>query len=196
MKTKIGVMGSAQGPSIESDSYLEKAQDIWRAIAEADCILVNGACPWLPNEAAKGAKEKGGFVLWISPAFSEKEHVAEYKSPNWFYDFILFTWMWLMERDILNIRSSDAIIVVWGWIGTLNEFTVAYDEGKIVGILEWSWGVSNHIEEIVHMCDRKLDERVIIEADPKLLVKKVIEAVNTLPRMTYEDERVLYWDAQ
>ncbi len=192
MKTKIGVMGSAQWPSIESNDYLDKAQDIGRAIAEADCILVNGACPGLPDEAAKGAKEKWWFVLGVSPAFSEEEHINSYKSPKENYDLIFFTGMWLMERDILNIRSSDAIIVVGWGIGTLNEFTVAYDEGKIVGILKGSGGVSNHIKDIVKMCDREIDERIIIESNPKLLVKKVLEAVNTLPKMIYEDERIIY----
>lgn len=194
MKIRIGVMGSAQGPSIENQSNIQKAIETGRYIAEADCILVNGACPGLPDDAAKGAHEIGGMVMGISPAFSEKEHTQSYKSPHDNYDIILYTGMGLMERDIVNIRSSDAIIIIGGGIGTLNEFTVAFDEGKVVGVLVGSGGVSDNIKEIVKMCNREMTEAIIFESDPKILVQKVLEAIKTLPHPTEEDERIVKGD--
>ncbi|MFH0820575.1 MAG: hypothetical protein V1908_02265 [Candidatus Peregrinibacteria bacterium] len=191
MKIKIGVMGSASGPTSESQKNIKKAIELGHYIAGAGCILVNGACPGLPDQAAFGAHQAGGFVMGVSPAFSEKEHSEHYKSPREYYDVLLYTGMGLMERDILNIRSSDAIIIVGGGIGSLNEFTVAYDEGKVIGILTESGGLSNHIPEILRMCDRALNEKILFDSDPQTLVKKVLEAIKNIPQPVLEDERIV-----
>lgn len=191
MKLKIGVMGSASGPTIESQESIRKAIELGHHIAHAGCILVTGACPGLPDQAAFGAHQAGGFVMGVSPAFSQREHTERYKSPQEYYDVLLYTGMGLMERDIINIRSSDAIIIVGGGIGSLNEFTVAYDEGKIVGILTETGGISGHIPEILKMCDRNLNEKILFDSDPEALVHKIIQAVHEVPQPMFEDERVL-----
>lgn len=191
MKLKIGVMGSASGPTIESQETIRKAIEVGHHIAQAGCILVTGACPGLPDQAAFGAHQAGGFVIGVSPAFSMKEHTERYKSPSDYYDVLLYTGMGLMERDILNIRSSDAIIIVGGGIGSLNEFTVAYDEGKVIGILTESGGLSNHIPEILKMCDREMNERIISCSDPKTLVQNVIRTIHEVVQPVFEDERVV-----
>lgn len=190
MKLRIGVMGSAQGPTIENQENIKKAIELGHYIAKSNCILVNGACPGLPDEAAYGAHQAGGFVMGISPAFSEKEHIEKYKSPYEYYDAILYTGMGLMERDIVNIRSSDAIILLGGGVGTLNEFTVAYDEGKVVGVLTGSGGVSNHIEEILAICDREINEKIVFDSDPRTLLEKVLIAIKMQPQPVTEDQRV------
>lgn len=192
MKLKIGVMGSAQGPAIAQDVNKIKAKQVGKAIAEHDCILVNGACPGLPHDAAIGAKKAGGFVLGISPAFSLVEHIKKYHSPDEkYYDIILFTAKGLMERDITNIRSSDAVILIGGGIGTLNEFTVAFDEGRFVGVLTDTNGISDHIPEIVRFSNRELGDRVIFDSDPEKLVARLVDAVKNGKRMIVEDQRVV-----
>jgi len=191
MKLRIGVMGSAQGPMIENQDNIRKSIELGHYIAEKNCILVNGACPGLPDEAAYGCHQAGGTVLGISPAFSEKEHVEKYKSPHENYDIIIYTALGLMERDIINIRSSDAIILLGGGVGTLNEFTVAYDEGKVIGVLTGSGGVSDHIKDIVKICHREITDNIVFESDPKALLDKVLEALKKNPQPTMEDERVI-----
>ena len=191
MKLRIGVMGSAQGPTIENQENIRKSIELGTYIAKADCILVNGACPGLPDEAAYGCHKVGGLTMGVSPAFSEKEHVEKYKSPRDYYDIILYTGLGLMERDIINIRSSDAIILLGGGVGTLNEFTVAFDEGKVIGVLEGSGGVSNHIPEIVKICHREMSENIVFDSDPKKLLDKVLEAIKKQPNPEAEDERVI-----
>lgn len=190
MKYRIGVMGSAQGPTIKVQETVKKAIEVGQEIAKADCILVNGACPGLPDEAAFGAKNAGGLTMGISPAFSLKEHTDKYKSPDENLDVILFTGMGLMERDLVNIRSSDAIIILGGGVGTLNEFTVAFDDEKVVGVLAGTGGVSDHIPQILEICDRQMEDYVIIDSDPKRLVDKVVEHLNTGYHPIEEDERV------
>ncbi len=190
MKLRIGVMGSAQGPTIQNQESIRKSIEMGEAIAKADCILVNGACPGLPDEAAYGAHKAGGMVMGVSPAFSEKEHIENYKSPHEYYDIIIYTGLGLMERDIINIRSSDAIILLGGGVGTLNEFTVAYSEGKTVGVLTDTGGVSDHIDEILKICNREVNGRVVFDNDPNKLLEKVLDKLLKQPQPRTEDERV------
>lgn len=188
-KIKLGVMGSASGHLLDVPEYNEKAYELGRQIALHQCILVNGACPGLPNESAKGAKDEGGFVFGVSPAYSQHEHVHEYRSPIT-HDFILYTGMGFMERDIINIRSTDATIFVGGGIGSLNEFTIAFNEQRPVGILTESGGISNHIPEILKMCNLSMTESLILENDPKKLVETMIETIKLHPHPRQEDNRV------
>jgi len=183
-------MGSAQGPTLKVQENIKKSIMIGQEIARADCILVNGACPGLPDEAAYGAKNVGGLTMGISPAFSEHEHTKKYKSPSENYDIILYTGMGLMERDLINIRSSDAIIILGGGIGTLNEFTVAFDEGKVIGVLTGTGGVSNHVEKVLEICGRKMEDYVVFDSDPKTLIQKVLDKLNNSERPKFEDERI------
>src|SRR5438093_12370710 len=46
-----------------------------------------------------------------------------------------------MGREITNIRSCDIVVIVGGRIGTLGEFAIAYDEGRLIGVLT---GRRNH----------------------------------------------------
>lgn len=190
MKYRIGVMGSASGPTLRSQIAVKKAIETGIFIAENNCILVNGACPGLPDEAAFGAKHAGGLTMGISPAFSEKEHTELYKSPNENYDIIIYTGMGLMERDIINIRSSDAIILLGGGVGTLNEFTVAYDEGKVIGVLTETGGVADNIPLILEICGRKMENYIIFESDPRKLVEKILATLSSREGPMTEDERV------
>lgn len=188
-KTRIGVMGSSFGTILEDPLALKKAYELGRQIALQNCILINGACPGFPDEAARGAKQENGIVFGISPAYSKKEHEMEYRSPT-HHDFILYTGMGFMERDIINIRSVDAIAIVGGGVGTLNEFTIAYDEERPIGILANSGGISNHIPEILTMCQRELTDWIIIEEDPKILIEKLIKLSKTYNYPAHEDSRV------
>ena len=190
MKYRIGVMGSATGPPIRVQETITKSVMVGQEIARADCILVNGACRGLPDEAAFGAKNAGGMTMGISPAFSLKEHTEKYKSPEDNLDIIVFTGLGLMERDLINIRSSDAIIVIGGGVGTLNEFAVAFAEEKVVGVLTGTGGVSDHIPEILSICGRKMEDFVLFDSDPKALVQKVVERLKTVGSSVIKDQRV------
>ncbi len=190
-KHRIGVMGSAQGPSIVQKENTELAMKIGAEIAKSGNILLNGACPGLPNDAAIAAKKEGGFVMGVSPAFSRKEHIDKFSSPVDPYDMILYTGQGLMYRDIANIRFSDAIIVLGGGMGTLNEFSVAFDEGRYVGVLTSTTGISQHIKNIIKQANREEGGRVFYDDDPKKLVAKIIHALEHGPRVTTEDERIV-----
>ncbi len=190
MKLKIGIIGSASGPQIEDPRAIAMAREMGREIGKRGYILINGACPGIPDEAAVAAKKEGGMIIGISPAFSEYEHVNEYMSPH-HHDIIIFTGQGFMERDIINIRSCDAIIVISGGIGTLNEFTIAYDEGRPIGVLTNSGGISTSIPHIVEeLCERKIPPNMVLDEDPKTLLDKLEVAIKTYPLPIHQDGRV------
>jgi len=173
MKVQIGVMGSAGG-SI-SDAELELAHRVGRRIAERGCTIVTGACPGLPHAAVLGATESGGPSLGISPALSREEHVNVYGSPLQPYTTMVFTGSGLMGRETHNIHSSDFVLFVGGRSGTLGEFCIAYDEGKLIGILTHSGGISDQFVPIAQLVNKNTGSILISDDGPEALVDRCLE---------------------
>lgn len=172
MKLKIGVMGSATGRLFRE--HLKTAYELGRAIAENDCITITGACPGLPLSSAKGAAAAGGLVIGISPALSEWEHINRYRSPIEFHDVIVYTGSGLMGREVVNIRSSDIVIIIGGRSGTLGEFSIAYDEGKLIGVLLGTGGITSEIRHIVKIVKKRTGANLMYYRNPHILVPKLI----------------------
>jgi len=172
MTLKVGVMGGAS--DVASPVHMEKAHALGQAIADHGCILVTGGCPGLPLAAACGAKQRGGLVLGISPAGNLKEHVERYESPTEFHDIMVFTGAGLMGREVINIRSSDIVVILGGRSGTLGELAIAYDEGKLIGVVTAMGGISAIVPEIIAACGKQTGARVIYEADPRSLVEELL----------------------
>jgi len=173
MNVQIGVMGSAGGPI--SDAELALARRIGQRIAEKGCTIVTGACPGLPHAAALGAHEMGGPSLGVSPALSREEHVNVYGSPLQPYTTMVFTGSGLMGRETHNIHSSDFVIFVGGRSGTLGEFAIAYDEGKLIGILRNSGGISNEFGGIAKMVNKATGSILIEDDDPERLIDRCLD---------------------
>ena len=73
-------------------------------------------------------------------------------------------------------RSTDAVIVICGRIGTLNEFTVAFEDQKPTGVLEGTGGAADMLREILEKAHRG-PGKVVFDRDPARLLKKVMEMV-------------------
>ncbi len=172
MKLKIGVMGSASG--VLSSKNRLKAYQLGRAIAESNCVCITGAAPGYPFEAARGATEAGGVVVGISPGLSRWEHQHKYRSPVEFHEVLIYTGSGLMGREVVNIRSSDIVVIVGGRSGTLGEFSIAYDEGKLVGVLLGTGGITSQIKYILRVIKKQTGSRVIYDTEPERLVKKLL----------------------
>lgn len=178
MKLKIGVMGSAGGECTAHGRSLAFA--LGQAIGQADCYMVTGGCPGLPLEAARGTKAVGGLVIGISPGLSLDEHIHKYDSPIEAHDLLIFTGSGLMGREVVNIRSSDIVIIIGGSSGTFGELAIAYDEGKLIGILQGSGGISETAADILAACKKETGARVLYESDPNRLVTKLLDVYRTV----------------
>lgn len=109
VQLRIGVMGSEGGESVPG--MVDSCQRPGRDCLEADAVCSTGACPGVPHEVVLGAKSASGHVVGILPAVSLKEHVERYGSPYQEYDVLIFTGLGLMGRELVNIHSSDIVIV-------------------------------------------------------------------------------------
>jgi len=173
VRIQIGVMGSAGG--VITEEQLQLARRIGRRIAERGCVIVTGACPGLPHAAVLGAHEAGGASLGVSPARSREEHVGVFESPLDPYTAIVFTGSGLMGRETHNIHSSDLVVFVGGRSGTLGEFAIAYDEGKLIGVLRNSGGISNDFDYIAKLVEKQTGAMLIEDDDPERLVDTCLD---------------------
>ena len=180
-KTVIGVMGASANDGLtesEASRLQQLAEELGAAIADAGCFLVTGATTGLPDRVAQAFRKRGGFALGISPAENRHEHVKRYGLPEAGADLIVYTGFGYKGRNVINIRSADVVIIFGGATGTLNEFTIAYDEGKIVGVLEGSGGVADHLGEIIAFCQKPTSGTVIFHCDPGELVLECLRILN------------------
>lgn len=173
VQIRIGVMGSAGG-DIEP-AVAESCRRLGRAIAAHGCCLLTGACPGIPHQVVCAAKDAGGHVVGISPASSLKEHVDTYQSPYHEYDVLIFTGLGLMGRELINIHSSDIVIVVSGRSGTLGEFAIAYEEGKLIGVLTGTGGITTALPILEANLSKRTGSEVMYESDPQALVDRLLE---------------------
>jgi hypothetical protein len=174
LRITVGVMGSAGGRL--GEAVLQKAFEMGRQIALRGCVLVTGACPGLPHQAVKGAKSAKGIVVGISPALNFEEHCMKYHSPYEGYDALVYTGSGLMGREIENIRSCDLVVFMGGRSGTLGEFAIAYDEGKVIGVLRGTGGIADRMEIIVDLIQKQTGSQIVYSLEPADLLGKLIAA--------------------
>lgn len=172
---KIGVSGSADTSYSGLDAF-EKAKEVGREIALNGGIITTGATTGFPMYAAMGAKDECGFSIGFSPASSEQEHLQVYKLPLDYMDVVMYTGFGYSGRDLLFVRSSDAMIIGPGRVGTLNEFAVSFEDRRPIGILRGSWQTDEFLQEVITAAHRP-NEFIVFDSDPRALVKRLIEMV-------------------
>jgi uncharacterized protein (TIGR00725 family) len=177
MRLTIGVMGSSGGDV--SAAARAKAYRLGETIAARDAVLVNGGCPGLPYAAVRRAKAKGGLVIGISPGLSFDEHRGKYGSPVEGFDVLVYTGSGLMGREITSIRSCDMVVIVGGRTGTLGELAIAYDEGRLIGVLTGTGGITEIVERIIQTAGKKTGACVLYDEEPERLVDRLIHYYRT-----------------
>ncbi len=175
MKYKIAVSGAAETGHCNAGA-LELAKQVGREIVRQGGILVTGATSGIPYWAAIGAKEEAGIVIGLSPAASHEAHVKTYKLPTDYHDLIIYTGFDYAGRNLLLTRSADASVVVCGRIGTLNEFTIAFEDRKPIGVLIGSGGTADMIKTIIKKAHRG-PGKIVYSSNPKTLIKKVLKLI-------------------
>ena len=131
-----------------SPEALSAAELVGANIAGAGAILITGGLSGVMEAASRGAKRANGLVIGMLPGFKKDD-------ANKYVDVAITTGMGWM-RNTLVVRAADAVIMISGGIGTLNELTIAYQDKPTV-ILEHTGGWSDRIREIAYG-GRHLDE--------------------------------------
>lgn len=173
-KIVICVSGAADvahcGPEV-----LQSARELGKQVAEQGCILSTGATSGFPHASALAYQEAGGFFsLGLSPATDEKEHTDLYFLPPDGCDVIIYTGFGFPMRDIILTKSADAMVVGCGRIGTIHEFTVAFESNIPVGILEGPWTTDEVIRDIIRNSNRT-NPKIIFDSNPKRIIERLVE---------------------
>jgi hypothetical protein len=175
MTTTIGVMGSAEAAA--TATIHETAIKLAQAIAAHDLILFTGATTGVVQVVGKTARDAGVFHIGISPAENEREHREAFQLPTDACETIVYTGFGLKGRNVVLVRSCEIVIFIAGSIGSFNEFTIAYDEGKIIGCLTGTGGVADEIKRVVETFSKKTKAHIVYDDDPVRLIKRCLAEV-------------------
>ncbi len=175
MRYQICVSGAAAGETVVSAH--EVAYELGVEIAKAGKTLLTGATVGLPHSAAQGfksVKNPKGSSVGFSPASSFREHVSTYRLPTVEFDYINFTGMEYVGRDVHLVRSADAVITVGGRMGSLHELATALESRKVCGVLLGSGGLADYAATLLRHVEAPGGDDVIFDTDPKRLVARVV----------------------
>lgn len=125
-RMRIGVIGASRC----NKKIARIAYQVGKEIAKRKAILICGGLGGVMEEAARGAKENKGLTIGILPGFSSSD-------ANSYIDIPIVTGM-DHGRNIIVVRSCDAIIAVGGREGTLSEIAFALKlRIPLIGIETW-----------------------------------------------------------
>jgi len=126
-KKFIAVIGGSQCSSQEA----ELAEEVGREIARQDAILVCGGLGGVMEAACKGAYSEGGITIGILPGDSRRQ-------ANPYVQIPIVTTIGY-SRNIIVVKSAQAVIAVGGSYGTLSEISHALQGGiPVIGLNTWS----------------------------------------------------------
>lgn len=157
---------------------LDAARELGIAVARSGAVLAIGAVTGIPLWAAKGALDNGGVVLAFSPAANAREHRDIYKSPEIPGAAMIYTGFGLAGCDVLMMRTAHGVFVGCGRVGTIHEFTGAFQEGKPIGILKGSWDTDELLRDIVALDLSRSHDTLFFDADPHRLVDQVVAFIH------------------
>ena len=175
MKIKLGVMGSAEDAA--SPNIAGAARALAQEIASHDVILLTGATTGVIHLIGQTARDAGALHIGISPGADEREHVERYGLPTDACDAIIYTGFGLKGRNVVLVRSCDVVLFFAGSMGSLNEFTIAYDEGKVIGCLKGSGGVADEVKRLVDSFQKPTQARILYDEDPVKLIGRCLAEV-------------------
>jgi uncharacterized protein (TIGR00725 family) len=129
---RIGIIGAG----LCDDLTRERAEQVGRMVAERGAILYCGGLGGVMEAAAKGASEAGGVTVGILPG-------AKASDANSYISIPVVTAM-SHARNVIIVRSCEAIISIGGSHGTLSEIALALKMWRpVVGLHTWE-----HLDDV------------------------------------------------
>jgi uncharacterized protein (TIGR00725 family) len=181
VKIKIGVMGSAgEVTNFGGNGIADKGRALAQAIAHRDVILLTGATTGLVYVVGKAARDAGVFHIGVSPASNSREHVETYKLPMNACDLIVYTGFGLKGRNVVLVRTCDIVLFIAGSMGSLNEFSIAHDEGKVIGCLTGTGGVADEAGYLLGKFSKETGARVFQHTDPSRLLDACLNSFENI----------------
>ncbi len=143
----IGVIGAGKC----SKKLRDQAYEVGTAIAKAGAVLVCGGLKGVMEGAAHGAKDAGGTTIGIIPGDNRSD-------ANPYCDIVIPSGIG-EARNIMVVRTSDAVISLHGKYGTISEMAFSLKLNRpLVSLVKWD-----------------VFPEVITVADPAGAVKKAVK---------------------
>ena len=132
IKKFIAVIGGSECSTEEA----ELAKEVGREIARNDATLICGGMGGIMSAACEGASSEGGTTIGILPG--DNRRIA-----NPFVQIPIVTGM-SHARNVIIVKSAQAVIAVDGSYGTLSEIAHALQNGiPVIGLNTWSLSRGN-----------------------------------------------------
>ena len=177
---RIAVSGAAEIDHC-CNEIRKLAKELGKEIARQKCVLITGATTGVPYLVAKAA-DPGCTSIGFSPAASQSAHLKSYRLPIDAFDVMVYTGFDYAGRNLLMTRAADAVIIVCGRMGTLNEFTIAFEDQKPIGVLEGTGGTADIIRDLTRFPHRRAKFPIIFDKSPKRLVQRLIKLMDKTKR--------------
>lgn len=171
-KLQIGVIGSAGSEEYPVEGgatkkLINKARKIGFLLAEKDVFVVTGGKGGIMEAAAKGTKEGGGITIGVVK--DGKRFVS-----NDFTDVEVVTGMSTGGSEFIQALMCDALVVMGGGAGTLEEIAIAYRNNKPIVVLDNTEGWSEKIAG--RYLDQRKQIKIAVAKTPKEAVEKAIQS--------------------
>lgn len=125
-----GPVVAVVGPGRASEAEEEAAHHVGRRVADAGLVLVCGGLGGVMAAACSGARSAGGLTIGLLPGLDRRD-----ANP----DVVVAVPTGLGEgRNVLVVRSADAVVAIGGGHGTLAEIALALRAGlPVIGLDTW-----------------------------------------------------------
>jgi uncharacterized protein (TIGR00725 family) len=141
-----------------SPEELKLAEDVGRELAIRGITLICGGLDGVMEAACRGASSEGGITVGILPG-------DDRRSANPYVSIPIVTGLGY-ARNVIVVKSAQAIIAIDGSYGTLSEIAHALQNRiPVVGLNTWSMSIRGGV-----------DDSVIPAANAREAVEKAIAA--------------------
>ena len=142
MTVYVGVAGASR----PEPPLVGLAERLGRRLAEAGAVVVCGGGPGVMEAVCRGAQAAGGTTIGLLPGLDRAEG-------NPYLTVSIPTGLG-QGRNLLLVRSSNAVIAVGGGFGTLSEIALALRTGTpVVGLATWSLQLDSRQVEAFPVAD-------------------------------------------
>ena len=134
----IAVIGTRK-PSPEESSL---AEEVGRELAKNGITLICGGLGGVMEDTCRGARAEGGLTIGVIPG-------DDPKSANPYVQIPIVTGIGY-ARNVIIVKTAQAIIAVGGGYGTLTELGYALDSKKpVIGLKTWKFSRNNQMDKSI-----------------------------------------------
>jgi len=156
-KKFVAVIGGSQCSKKEA----KLAEEVGRQLARRGAILVCGGLGGIMKAACKGASAEGGTTIGIIPS-------NDRQAANQYVQIPIVTGLG-EARNVIVVKSAQAVIAVGGSYGTLSEISYALKNGiPVIGLNTWSLAQNG-----------RQDKSIIAAQSPAEAVAKALDLVTS-----------------